>query len=197
MPCYAMPCQTKSCPGLTQSSFLTSTRRFAPTSSAASTGVARERRRLPETATVHRQEMSPAHWYPFPRSWGTVAARVAVTWSRRPEGTRDSPPPLAGGPLGTTRNGTLVPMVAHSEPSAFAAAPAPAPAPISLSTFSRAGPWTASAPHLRWTIRAACRIRIMCTVALRTMYAQEHAALAGCRLRTRPCMSRQSTVTIQ
>lgn len=33
----------------------------------------------------------------------------------------------------------------------------------------------------------------MCTVALRTMYAQEHAAFAGCRLRTRPCMS---TVTI-
>lgn len=59
------------------------------------------------------------------------------------------------------------------------------------------GPWTASAPHLRWTFRAACRIRIMCTVALRTMYAQEHAAFAGCRLRTRPCMSRQSTVAIQ
>lgn len=54
------------------------------------------------------------------------------------------------------------------------------------------GPWTASALHLRWTFRAACRIRIMCTVALRTMYAQEHAALADCRLRTRPCMSRQS-----
>lgn len=196
MPCYAMPCQTKSCPGLTQSSFLTSTRLFASTSSAASTGVGRGRRRLPETATVHHQQII-AQWYPFPRSWGTAAARVALTWSRRPQGTRDSPPPPAGGPLGATRSGTLVPMVAHSEPSAFAAAPAAAAAPISLSTFSRAGPWTASAPHLRWTIRAACRIRIMCTVALRTMYAQEHAALAGCRLRTRPCMSRQTTVTIQ
>lgn len=197
MPCYAMPCQTKSCPGLTTSSFLTSTRLFASTSSAASTGVGRGRRRLPETATVLHQQIMPAQWYPFPGSWGTAAARVAVTWSRRPQGTRDSPPPPAGGPLGTTRNGTLVPMVAHSEPSAFAPAPAAAAAPISLSTFSRAGPWTASAPHLRWTIRAACRIRIMCTVALRTMYAQEHAALAGCRLRTRPCMSRQSTVTTQ
>lgn len=58
------------------------------------------------------------------------------------------------------------------------------------------GPWAASAPHSRWAFCAACRIRIMCTVALRTMYAQEHAALAGCRSRTRPCMSRQLTVTI-
>jgi hypothetical protein len=32
------------------------------------------------------------------------------------------------------------------------------------------GPWTASAPHLRWAFCAACRIRIMCTVALRTMH---------------------------
>lgn len=121
MPCHAMLClcQTKSCPGLTQSSFLTSTRLFASTSSAASTGVGRGRRRLPETATVLHQQIMPAQRYPFPRSWGTAAARVAVTWSRRPQGTRDSPPPPAGGPLGTTRNGTLVPMVAHSEPSAL------------------------------------------------------------------------------
>lgn len=42
------------------------------------------------------------------------------------------------------------------------------------------GPWTASAPHLRWTFRAACRIRIMCTVALRTMYCT--GARRSCRL---------------
>lgn len=59
MPCYAMPCQTKSCPGLTQSSFLTSTRLSASTSSAASTGVGRGRRRLPETDTFHRRRHCP------------------------------------------------------------------------------------------------------------------------------------------
>lgn len=42
--------------------------------------------------------------------------------------------------LGATSNGNLVPVVALSEPSAFAPAPASAPAPISLSTSSRAGP---------------------------------------------------------
>lgn len=94
--------------------------------------------------------------------------------------------------LGATSNGNLVPVVALSEPSAFCTCSCACACANLIVDILASGPRTASAPRLWWTFRAACRIRSMCTVAPRTMYAQEqeHAALAGCRLRTRPCMSK-------
>lgn len=139
MPCYAMPCQTKFCPGLTQvhkSSFFDVN---TPVCFNVVSSLDRGRTRAAATSR-------DGH-YPPPTDIARALVPVPEVLRHgccnqlpSPRGTRDSPPPPVGGPLRTTRNGNLVPMVAYSEPSAFAAAPAHAPAPISLSTFSRAGP---------------------------------------------------------
>lgn len=72
-------------------------------------------------------------------------------------------------------------LVADSEPSALWSFACTCACANLLADLVASGPWTASAvsaPHSRWAFCAACRIQIMCTVALRTMYAQEHAAFA-------------------
>lgn len=181
MLCYAMPCQTKFCPGLTQvhkSGFFD-----------VQHACLLQRRQQPRQRSDESGGNFPR--WPYPPPTDIARALVPVPEVLRhgccnqlpsPRGTRDSPPPPVGGPLRTTRNGNLVPMVAYSEPSAFAAAPAHAPAPISLSTFSRAGLSTPFA------------VDLPCSVSYPNHVYCGTGARRSCRLQIEnsPCMSRQS-----